>query len=137
MHRYVFLNHTADIGISVSALNLEELFVSSAHGLAEIMFTISKKINLKQTKTIIINEDDLNALLVSWLSEFIYIFETEKLCLFKIKNIEIKNTTLKAEVEFIDANLVELKKEVKAVTYHQLNVQNQNNSWNTKIFFDV
>jgi SHS2 domain-containing protein len=51
----------------------------------------------------------------------------------------IEDVSLEAKIllEPFDADFYDLKSEIKAVTYHELKVENIRNQWQAKIIFDV
>ncbi len=67
--------------------------------------------------------DDLPGLLVAWLTELLFLHETQKLLFCKFE-VHIRGTSLRAKAwgERIDKRRHELKLALKAVTYHRLSV---------------
>ena len=86
-------------------------------------------------------------LLVEWLRELLYLYETKRV-LFKkfiigemvpLTKKGVKGYRLKAEAsgEKLDLARHEIKTEVKAVTYHQLSVAKKGNTWIARVILDV
>lgn len=142
MKEFEMLEHTADIGIIAYGKNKREIFVNAAKGMFKIIVgnnsglaneNISYKITLKA--------ESLEDLLVAWLNELIYISETKLAILNKFNIKELSNNNIKAEVEGIKINRSGLKieKEIKAVTYHCLEIKKITESGllSARIIFDI
>lgn len=135
---YQFIDHTADLGIIVKADSLDKLFKEAALSMTHIMIG---EIPLEKNETMELNieGEDLADLMVNWLSEILYLFEGEKKLLTDVKIKSISPKRINAIVDLIpfDEKRHEVLCEIKAVTYHQLDVCKKNNYWETKIIFDV
>ena len=136
MVKYRFLEHTADIKFQAFGKSLEEVFKNSALALKEI---ISKdKIKpVKKKKISVLGEDNEN-LLLNFLEEFLFLFETEGFLLSKINKIKIKKDRKEIEAELIgDTKKYELGNHVKAITYNQMYVKKQGNKYICQVVVDV
>jgi SHS2 domain-containing protein len=133
-----YIDHTADEGIIVTAPDLETLFARAATG----MFTILTDINsVRETQQVEIRlqAGDLEELMVKWLSELNFRLQDEGV-LFRSFNVrEVSPTRLLAEAsgEQVDPDRHELYTEIKAVTYHELEVEKKDNNWQAKVIFDI
>ena len=138
MGNYKLIDHTADIGISVEGKDLEDLFATAACAMISQMIDLDK-IKNKETKKIELEGADLEDLLVRWLNELLFLSDNGYI--FKKFNIEtLKETSLLAslEGEKIDFRKIPLKQQIKAATYHQLEIKKDNSgNWQTTIIFDV
>lgn len=137
MGKYRLIDHTADIGISVEGKDLKDLFATSAYAMFSQMFDLDK-IKDKETKRVELEGVDLEDLLVRWLNELLFL--SGKGYIFKNFNIEnLKETSLRASLkgERIDFRKTSFKQQIKAATYHQLEIKNIGNRWQTTIIFDV
>src|SRR5437870_13922780 len=92
---FELFEHTADLGLRVSANSLEELLIEAARGLLAMLVANPDAVRPVQTKTIVLSAEDNNYLLFDWLSELLYTSETEKL-LFSNFDVEIKGNQLSA-----------------------------------------
>jgi len=137
MKGYGQFEHTADIGISASGGDLNELFTNFALGLFDVICDIGKVSPVREIK-ISINSTDLESLLVKWLNELIYIFDVKRMLFsrFYIKNISQKSLTAIASGESFDPKKHEIRLSVKAATYHQLTIK-KNRQYKGKIILDV
>ena len=85
---YKFIDHTADIAFDVEADELNELFIASAQVWRE---SISDDMvaAASEEKSLEINEESLEVLLVSFLSELNYFFQSESWIMNSVRTIEI------------------------------------------------
>jgi SHS2 domain-containing protein len=77
---------------------------------------------------------DYESLLVGFLSELLYLGESEGLGVERIE-VVIQDTHLSARLAC--SPLIEQRKEIKAVTYHNLNVIHSEDGFQVTIVFDV
>ncbi len=120
--RYEEIEHTADTGIRAYGKTASALFESAAEGLFSLIANPAK-VEPKGEVEIRLRTEDLPRLLVAWLSELLFLHETQHL-LFSKFEVHVRGTTLRALAwgETIDKRRHELKLAVKAVTYHRLSV---------------
>jgi len=142
MKEFEILEHTADIGIMAYGKTKREVFINSAKGMFEIIAGNNNDIaNNNFSCKVILKAEDLENLLVAWLNELLYISETKLVILNKFKIKELSNFQIKAEVEGIKINppSVKIEKEIKAVTYHCLEIKKdeERGFWSTRVIFDI
>jgi len=129
---YRELSHMADWQVEVWAPSLHELFEQCALAMTGMMKIvpdgkrIEKEIDLKGT--------DLEELLVNFLSEILYLIEMDKIVPVNYK-IHVGMDGLNAKVTA--TGIRSIGKIIKAVTFHNLQVQHQDSGWMTQIVFDV
>ena len=138
MGQYKLIDHTADIGIFVEGEDLKDLFATSAYAMFSQMIDLSK-IKDKKTKRVELEGENLEDLLIRWLNELLFL--STKGYIFKNFNIEnLKENSLRASLkgDKIDFRKIPLKQQIKAATYHQLEIKKKTDScWQTTIIFDV
>ena len=76
---FEFREHTADVQVRSWGPTLEEAFSQTAYSLMETITPNLRKITPKIEKKITIKAEDKEALLIDFLSEFLYIFDVEEL----------------------------------------------------------
>jgi len=137
MKGYSQFEHTADIGIKASGSDLKELFTNFALGLFDVICDMRKVSPLEEIK-VNISSSDLESLLVKWLNELVYIFDSKRMLLsqFDIKAVDNDSLTAVVSGEKIDPKRHELRLSVKAATYHQLSIK-KNKQYKGKIILDV
>ena len=90
--------HTADIGLHVTAATLAQLFADAGRGVASLIIENFETIELRQTVTIDLEAEHVEGLFVDWLRELIYSFETEHvLCRDFSIHVSDGNRRLRAE----------------------------------------
>lgn len=124
MDRYRILPHTADGKFEAFGRSFEEAFANAALALASLMWDWSK-IALKTGHLVRVEGIDREQLLVKFLGEVIYLFETRQFLLGRVSRLEIRphfeGLTLEAVLagETLSSGH-EIYGDVKAVTYHEL-----------------
>lgn len=129
------LEHTADKALRIFGMNLKELMISAAQGMTRFMVGDASKISPEIEKSIQLEADDAESLLVEWLSELAYWAESEML-VFKIFRItDVTATRLDATV--VGGKVAQLEKHIKAVTYHNLEIMQTPSGLEATVVFDV
>lgn len=138
MRKYEFINHTADLGIRVWGESIKELFKNAAYSMFDIIAELDKVI-MKDSLRVEIEGERMDELLADWLRDLLCKFNSEGYLLkeFNIKEISKKGLKAKAKGEKLDLSRHSLKTEIKAVTYHQLEVNKTATGWEAQVIFDV
>ena len=141
MKKFEILEHTADIGIAAYGKTRKEVFINAAKGMFEIIAGENKNPKENFYDKIKLEADNLEGLLFAWLNELLYISETRLVILNKFHIKELSDFQIKAEVEGTKINLpsVKIEKEIKAATYHHLEIKKDEESglWRAQIIFDI
>ncbi|MDY6881391.1 MAG: archease [Thermodesulfobacteriota bacterium] len=136
--KYTLLNHTADLGIVVGGSNIESLFKTAGSAMMHIMVTSAP---IKETETIelTVSGEDYADLLVRWLGEILYLFVGEDRIVTNAHIDSISPFHLKALLETVpfDPSRHHPLREIKAVTYHQIEVREKADGWEARIIFDL
>ena len=136
--RFEILDHTADLGIVVTGDDLKDLFQNAADAMLRIML---ERLPEKGGKThdISIKSNDLPDLMVRWLGEILYLFEGENRLVTQTKIHDITPDHLDARIKTVHFSPTrhELVTEIKAVTYHQIEVIGKAGLWRARIIFDL
>jgi SHS2 domain-containing protein len=120
--RFDLVEHTADVAVRAYGKSLNEIFENAAFGMFNVM-TDTSTVELVGEYTVEVESADLESLMVDWLSELLYLFDTKDVFLSDF-NVEIEDHKLTASVrgETIDKEKHPLKSDVKAATYHMLEI---------------
>ena len=142
MKPFELIEHTADVGIKAHGSILTELFENAARGMFSVITRGGANPQGSQVeKNIEINKDagELEDMLVSWLSELLYIFNREKICFNSFKITGLNNNSLKAAATGVNIDLYQsdLYTEIKAVTYSGLKIKKASGGYEVEIIFDV
>ena len=139
MKPYEIIEHTADVGLKVNGATLKELFENAASGMFDII--AHKRSSANEHKKIQIKKEveDFEELLVDWLSELLYIFNSQKILFSNFKILELNNGGIIGEAfgEKINPSKNTLQTEIKAVTFHDLKIEEDKNNFSCQIIFDV
>ena len=130
------LPHTADILVRVKSGSLPDLFAESARALMGVMYeNISEG---QDAISIRVVADDISGLLADFLSEVLFISETER---FVITRSEISLDGTLLEAKLIVEKFIPEKHiggvEVKGISYSGLAIQKTEDGYQTDILFDV
>ena len=126
---YKLLDHTTDAVIEVTASDLAEAFTIAGNSVIETTLD-SNTVEEKEERVIKVNGKDLRYLLYNWLEAVIYQLITDG---FAIKRIELdlkKNEeyeiSAKSYGEPIDLKKHNFKVEIKAPTFHEMEISEKN-----------
>jgi len=133
-----FVNHTADEYIEVTAENYARIFERAAWAMFSIL-TDMHTVRDTETWTVNVAADDREALLVRWLSELNVLHQLRHIVLARFTVRQVSNTALKARVhgEAIDPERHCILTEIKAVTYHGLQIKPRGDHLVARIMFDL
>ena len=138
MKKYELIDHTADVGIKAYGKTLSESFENAAKAMFDII-TDESEIESTGQYDIELSNDDLEQLLVDFLSELLYLHDTKNLVFgfFKV-DIDEKEKKLEAKVcgEKFDLSKHKIGSEIKAVTYHMLEIK-KNKKFTVQVLFDI
>jgi SHS2 domain-containing protein len=139
MKDYEIIEHTADIGIIVSAKNLRELFIKTAEAMFDIIAEPKGSIADAKSRSIevSVNASDTKELFVAWLSELLSLSDCKNIIFTEFDIDEITDTALKETATGIDIKFFKGKSEIKAVTYHELKVEESGGQFKAQVIFDV
>lgn len=139
--KFKIIDHTADIGIRVFGRTLEELFVNAAEGMRELV--VSGKgdspFSLEGLSPFNITALDQNQLLVKWLQEILYLIDAKNLVPvnFAISKITENNLSAKVFTTPFDPKVHEARRQIKAVTYHDLQIKKVRGRFEVSVIFDI
>jgi SHS2 domain-containing protein len=132
------LEHPADIGFRAFGNDLPELFANAALA----MLTIAgdpQSAEPRQEYPIAVESADREALMFEWLSEVLYWFDGKRIAFREFAITELTDSAIRAVArgEPRDAERHRAKLIVKAVTYHQLKVEQRHGQWVAEIYLDI
>ncbi|AIF68978.1 archease [Palaeococcus pacificus DY20341] len=142
MGKWEHYAHTADVGIRGYGETLEEAFENVAIALFEIMVD-TNRVEKREVREVEAEGEDLQALLYNFLEELLILHDTEGL-VFSDFEVRIEKTLdgykLKAKAygEPLDLEKHEPKEEVKAITYHEMEIkQLEGGTWVAQLVPDI
>jgi len=138
MKKYETFDHTADVGIRVFGRTLDEVFVNAAYALFD-QWTDLRKVRKKISREISVQGADREDLLIRWLGELLFLGESRGYLFkgFSIRRLDSTSLQAVARGEIFDPSRHRFKTEIKAVTYHQVELKEQDGRWQARVIFDV
>ena len=137
---YEFFEHTADAGAVVRGATLPRLFENASRALFDLICD-RRTVRPRRSVRIAVTGSSLEDLLVRWLSELLYQQETRGLVFssFRVERVDRGRLRARgtARGEPIDRARHRLRREIKAVTYHQIRLVRGRSAWRVRIVFDV
>lgn len=129
---YDEIAHTADWALKVWAPDLLSLFITAARGMYSLLGVVQKP-GERVNRKISIESQDMEGLLVEFLSELLY---------FCDDGIAFDKFDLAIRPEYIGGSLAggriaAIHKEIKAVTYHDLVIRQTGDRFEVTLVFDV
>jgi len=137
---FSYFETTADLGVEAKGDTLEESFKEGAKGLYNIMVDIDK-VDKSETVEFEISAEDLEELLYNFLNELLFYTDVDNLVFsdFDIKIERDDNYRLRCTAygEKIDKKKHNIKEEVKAVTYHKMEIKQEDDGWKIRYIVDL
>jgi SHS2 domain-containing protein len=136
MGKWQELDHTADLSIHVRGGDLQDLFRTAAQGMFALLTDVDA-VPPAERFEIALEAPDVEALLVDWLNELLYLGEKETLRAFaRFAFEELTFTSLRAAVW--GGKVATYKAYIKAATYHNLDVHHtEGGGYEATLVFDV
>jgi SHS2 domain-containing protein len=135
---YEILEHTADIGLRMSAPDVSTLFADAGRGLFSVIVSNLDDVRPQVHVEFKVAGTELDYMLVDWLNELLYAFESRRL-LFNEFTVSVgpDGLTAIARGEVADERRHQLEHEVKAITYHGLKIGRENDHWTAEVILDI
>ncbi len=136
--KYKLIDHTADFGIHVFGADPEELFVNAAHALFDLITDI-QRLDGSCRQNVSISGADLPDLMVNWLRELLFFWSGKNRLVKRVELTALSDKKLTAAVcyDTYKPQRHPINIEIKAVTYHQIQVNPIASGWEARIIFDV
>ena len=136
--KFEYIEHPADIAIRVYGRNLQELFENAAMGLYDILKPQKKIKEPQYQREKTFYSDSKEGLLVCFLNELLFIALKEHLIFYKyLFNIDCSEKENKLVCVTTGHRSEGVEREVKAVTYHRMEIKKVRNFLQTEIIFDI
>jgi len=132
------MDPTADCGIQVFGKDLKALFENAGLALFDMIADISI-VKSRFEYPVQVSGSDWEDLMVNWLRELLYFWAGKELLVKEIEVMEISEYQLRAKIRVDAFNIMRhrLNHEIKAVTYHRIQVTNPPSGWEAIVIFDV
>lgn len=141
---FELISHTADQQIRVYGRSLEELYRHALKGMFVSIhprgpyitytpeFTCTK---YTAEHTITLQAETPELLLIDFLSDCLYLSDVHNQAYFDAQFLILTSTQLQAII--FGTEITGFSTEIKAVTYHTIEIKNINGLWQTDIVFDI
>lgn len=134
---------TADVAFEAFGKNLNEVFQNAALATAETMVD-TDTVTSRLQKTIKLQNKEVGALLIDFLNEIIYYKDAEQMLICKF-DVDIKHKkengvyilTAKIAGEHLDYKKHLLRADVKAATFHMLELKQKGKQWTARVVLDI
>lgn len=135
---YEVFDHTADVGIHAYGKTLSELFIHMAQGM-ESLLVPPEQVRVAVSREIVVEGHDTLSLLIAWLNELIFLFDTEYLLFRDFEHFALGETSLSAHAsgEVYDNARHELSCAIKAATWHEAAIMDTAEGYIARIIFDL
>lgn len=135
---YEVFDHTADAGLRVRAATLAELLQPATEGLYAVIGQLVPGEH-PETVAIDLTDDDLSNLLRDYLAELLVIFERDQRIVADLSVTGFDRGRLQATVTTrrLDRDRSVLHREVKAITYHELDIRPIDGGFEATIIVDI
>lgn len=132
------IEHTADVGIIAYGRTLEELFANAAVGMMSFLIDAAS-VRQAQERPLDAAADDREGLLVAWLNEVLILLNADGFVPARFAVQDLTDTRVRAAVagEPVDPERHHFHLDVKAATYHRLEIKREAGLWQARIIFDV
>lgn len=138
MHPFRTLEHTADVGFEAFGSTREEAFANAARALTDLIVDLDT-IKSSDEVTLQIHGPDPESVLVNWLSELLYLHDAEGWLFrdFEIQSLGDNSLSAVARGEKFQRSRHQAKLLVKAITYHQLALEQIPGGWRAQVYVDI
>lgn len=131
------IEHTADVGIIAHGRTLEEVFANAAAGMMSFLIP-ADAVRPAEARRLTVEADDREGLLVAWLNELLVLLNGDGFVPRAFRIERVTDRRLEADVlgEPVDPERHRFRLDVKAATYHRLEIK-RNERWHARVIFDV
>ena len=136
------IDHTGDIGLQIRASSLEALYARAAVGMFRVLTDIDA-VQGRASTAVEVTAPDREALMVRWLSELNFIHTTQHwlFCRFDVALTPGDEGDLRLQAtghgERIDRARHTVFTEIKAVTFHGMEIRETDDGWTVQVIFDM
>ncbi len=136
--KYRITKHQTELAVRVRGSSQADLFANSAFALFDVMTDITA-IEIKEHLPLEVEGSDRDDLMVNWMRELLYFYQSSGYLLKEFRIREVKDTLVKAEVcgEKIDPDRHDIRQEIAAVAFHKSRMEKTGNQWIAQLTFEL
>ena len=133
---YQEVSHTADLELLIWGESFEDLFRQAAAGMYDLLDLIQlDQIPEGDRGELSLEAMDLEGLLILFLEELLFVVTEEKrVCDFSELTISQPGSL---QSHFVSREIESYRRDIKAVTYHDLDIQETGDRFEVSIVFDI
>ena len=135
MKRFEEIPHTADWSFRAFGKDLRELFENAAFALFTLEGAQAQVDASETARAVAVRGIDHESLLVNWLTELLYLQESRREVYQRFHIEELSPTALRAQIHGTPYSRID--KSIKAVTYHNLKIEQTPDGWQVVVVVDV
>jgi len=134
---FEIVKHTADVGIIAYGTDIRQAFANAARAMFSLITELDE-VEEVIYRDIELTAPDQESLIVEWLNELIYLFDTENIIFKRFDITQLNSTQLKARSygEKVNSSKHKLKTGIKAATYHMLRIS-KGDGYRIQVLFDI
>jgi SHS2 domain-containing protein len=135
---YAILDHPADLGIDAWGDTMVAAFRNAALALVSIILDPAG-IEAVVREDVRVRASDRDQLLVKWLEEILYLYDGRGYVPREIEIMSLSDTALAASLmgEPISPSKHDTRMDVKAITYHQLKITEDERGARVRVYLDI
>lgn len=132
------LEHPADVGFAAYGQTLEELFGNAALAMLSLACVL-EGIEERERRELEASAAETESLLYAWLAEILAVADGEQLVFRRVEVTELAAGRIRgvAYGEQFDKSRHRAGTYIKAVTYHQLRIEQTADGWRAQVYLDV
>jgi SHS2 domain-containing protein len=134
------IEHTSDTGFEVTGSSLAELFTNAALVFSQLIWNLeANQDGERLEEEITVTAGDAGELMVNFLQEILYLSDARGMVCTGVRLTAISESSLTAMAwgHLFEPGRDEELLGVKAVTYHQLFVGQENGRWRARVLLDI
>jgi SHS2 domain-containing protein len=135
MSHFEEIPHTADWSFRVYGNSLNELFQNAAYAMAEMEGIRPDVFTPEIVRVVSVSGIDIETLFVNWLSELVYLQESNREGYYYFLVETLPRFNLRAQIR--GQPLTHVAKLIKGVTFHNLKIKETKNGWEAVVVMDV
>jgi len=139
-HEFLEAIAVADCALEIEGDDLDDLFATAARALAEVMVDPAT-IRAITERRVELTAPSLDLLLYDWLSELIYIKDSEELAFPQVEARVSEGPPWRLAASLlggqIDRTTTTLRADPKAVTFHQFALEPRGHGWRARVVIDI
>ncbi|MGC8994777.1 MAG: archease [Pyrobaculum sp.] len=139
---YRYGEHTADVLVQAFGCTLEEAFKNAAVALADLTY-YSQRVEPRESRSVVVEYDDLEGLLFKWIDELLYLFDAEKFALSRKIELNMDRGEKYVIRATVYGEQYDIEKHgftgliVKAMTFHMMEIRKVGDYWVLQYVVDI